>query len=99
MLRDLDGSFEAGLDLAKAGILIKADPRQGDAHRQEWKIGEAQDVIAQVGVAEAQDGEEGGEKPNNDFNCAMNGGCVKTEELIPPGPGTGEFKYFLAGTG
>ena len=33
------------------------------------------------------------------FSCAANGGCVKTEEFIPPEPESGEFKYFLAGIG
>ncbi len=97
-LVNLDGSFEAGRDLAKSGILIKAQPTAGDAHRQEYLLGEAEDVIRYVaGVANLTsvgDG-EGGENPN--FPCE--GNCVKTEEFIPPEPGAGEFKYFLAGTG
>lgn len=100
LLVNLDGSFEAGRDYAKAGILIKANPWAGDAHRQEWLLGEAEDVIQYVGVAEAPTAEEGGENPNNAaFSCAMNGGCVKTEEFIPIEPEAGEFKYFLAGIG
>jgi hypothetical protein len=99
-LVNLDGSFEAGRDFAKAGILIKANPWAGDAHRQEWLLGEAEDVIRYVGVTETPPAEEGGENPNDDaFSCSMHGGCVKTEEFIPPEPESGEFKYFLAGTG
>jgi len=97
-LVDLDGSFEAGRDLAKSGILIKAQPASGDAHRQEYLLGEAEDVIRYVAgvdnLTSVGDG-EGGENPN--FPCG--GDCVKTEEFIPPEPGAGEFKYFLAGTG
>ena len=97
-LVDLDGSFEAGRDLAKSGILIKAQPVEGDAHRQEYLLGEAEDVIRYVAGAgnPTSVGEgEGGENPN--FPCE--GNCVKTEEFIPTEPRSGEFKYFLAGTG
>lgn len=97
-LVDLDGSFEAGRDLAKSGILIKAQPAEGDAHRQEYLLGEAEDVIRYVAGADnpTSVGEgEGGENPN--FPCE--GNCVKTEEFIPTEPRSGEFKYFLAGTG
>lgn len=97
-LVNLDGSFEAGRDLAKSGILIKAQPTAGDAHRQEYLLGEAEDVIRYVAgvdsLTSVGDG-EGGENPN--FPCG--GECVKTEEFIPTEPGAGEFKYFLAGTG
>ncbi len=97
-LVDLDGSFEAGRDLAKSGILIKAQPIAGDAHRQEYLLGEAEDVIQYVAGVDnlTSVGEgEGGENPN--FPCG--GNCVKTEEFIPPEPDAGEFKYFIAGTG
>ncbi len=50
-LVDLDGSFEAGRDLAKSGILIKAQPEADDAHRQEYLLGEAEDVIRYVAGA------------------------------------------------
>ena len=97
-LVNLDGSFEAGRDLAKSGILIKANPQTGDAHRQEYLLGEAEDVIRYVagaGDLTSVGPGEGGDNPN--FPCDP--GCVKTEEFIPPEPGAGEFKYFLAGTG
>lgn len=98
-LADLDGSFEAGRDLAKSGILIKANPAAGQAHRQEWLLGEAEDTISYVGVNEVPTAEEGGENPNIAFSCSMNGGCVKTEEFIPTEPEAGEFKYYLANVG
>ena len=97
-LVDLDGSFEAGRDLAKSGILIKAQPIAGDAHRQEYLLGEAEDVIQYVAGVENLTSVgvgEGGENPN--FPC--DGACVKTEEFIPPEPSDGEYKYFIAGVG
>ncbi len=99
LLVDLDGSFQAGRDFAKAGILIKASPSGGDAHRQEYLLGEAEDVIRYVGTSESPSDEEGGDHPDPLFACAVNGGCVKTEEFIPPEPDSGEFKYFMADTG
>ncbi len=70
--------------------------RVGDT--QEYLLGEAEDVIRYVAgvynLTSVGDG-EGGENPN--FHCDEN--CVKTEEFIPPEPGAGEFKYFLAGVG
>jgi len=97
-LNNLDGSFEAGRDLAKSGILIKAQPISGDAHRQEYLLGEAEDVIRYVAGVDNPTSVgygEGGE--NFKFPCDKD--CVKTEEFIPPEPGIGEFKYFKAGTG
>lgn len=98
-LTDLDGSFLAGVDLAKSGILIRAAPAADEAHRQEYKLGEAEDVIRYVGLAEAPGADEGGENPDPAFACGANGGCLKTEEFVPPEPEVGEFKYYLAGTG
>lgn len=97
-LVDLDGSFEAGRDYAKSGVLIRSNPQTGDAHRQEYLLGEAEDVIRYVAGADSPTSVgpgEGGENPN--FPCG--GGCVKTEEFIPPEPDAGEFKYFLSGVG
>jgi hypothetical protein len=97
-LVDLDGSFEAGRDLAKSGILIKAQPVAGDSHRQEYLLGEAEDVIKYVaGVDNPTSVGEGEDGENQNFPC--NGNCIKTEEFIPPEPESGEYKYFLAGTG
>ncbi|MGB5739703.1 MAG: hypothetical protein WBM54_10150 [Woeseia sp.] len=97
-LVDLDGSFEAGRDLAKSGILIKAMPNSGDAHRQEYLLGEAEDVIRYVNgsnnLTSVGDG-EGGENPA--FPCEDL--CVKTEEYIPPEPEAGEYKYFKKDVG
>jgi len=96
VLVDLDGSFEAGRDYAKSGLLIKAAPAAGDAHRQEFLLGEAEDVIQYKNITAIPRNREGGE--NTKFPCAPMG-CVKTEEFIPTEPEAGEFKYYLADTG
>src|SRR5262245_9758524 len=41
---DHGGSFEHGTDGAYAGIVMLADPQVGDAYRQEYYLGEAEDL-------------------------------------------------------
>lgn len=41
---DTDGSFEAGVDGALPGIVMQADPAVGDAYRQEFYEGHAEDL-------------------------------------------------------
>lgn len=97
VLRDLDGSFEAGLDFAKSGVLIKADfPGYGVAHRQEYSLGEAEDIIQYRDAAGIPSAEEGGENPL--FPCAPHG-CLTTFDFAPIDPEATEFKYYKAGTG
>ena len=98
-LSELEGSFLSGVEFAKAGILIKANPEPGDAHRQEFLLGDAEDTVQYIGLNEAPSMAEGGENPNDAFNCSLNGGCVKTEEFNPNEPEAGEFKYYLQDVG
>ena len=95
VLRDLDGSFEAGRDSAKAGYLIKAAPAVGSAHRQEFALGEAEDVAQYLDLHASPNGAEGGE--NAAFPC--NGACLKTLELTALEPGQAEHKYYRPGIG
>lgn len=46
------GSWEAGVDGAYPGIVMKADPKVGDAYRQEYYRGEAEDLgeVLEVGT-------------------------------------------------
>lgn len=39
-----EGSFEAGVDGAQAGVLLPGDPQPGRSYRQEYLAGEAEDV-------------------------------------------------------
>jgi hypothetical protein len=96
VLRDLDGSFEAGFEFARAGLQLAADPGNApQVHRQEYSLGEAEDIIQYVDAAATPSAEEGGE--NAAFPCA--GGCLKTFDFAPLGPEATEFKYYLPGTG
>lgn len=96
VLRSLEGSFEAGLDFAKAGVLIRAFPAVGDAHRQEYSLGEAEDIIRYVAFMTEPGEDEGGD--NEAFPCSPDG-CLKTLEFAPLEPESSEFKYYLPGTG
>jgi hypothetical protein len=96
VLRDLEGSFEAGRDFAKAGELIRAFPAAGEAHRQEFALGEAEDIVQYLDLATAPSEEEGGD--NARFACHPNR-CLKTLEFEPSEPEATEFKYYLPGTG
>lgn len=46
-----DGSWEAGVDGAMPGIVMEVDPEVGDAYRQEFYPGEAEDLAQVVRVA------------------------------------------------
>ena len=96
VLRDLEGSFESGIEYAKAGFLIKAAPVVGEAHRQEYALGDAEDIVQYLDTATAPTAEEGGD--NAAFPCAPNL-CLKTLDLAPIDPESTEFKYYLPNTG
>lgn len=99
VLRDLDGSFEAGLDLAQGGLLISAAPMPGESHRQEYALGEAEDLVEYISLS-ATPLDEGFED-NADFPCgeAGSGECLQAMEFAPLEPGHSEYKYFLPGVG
>jgi hypothetical protein len=96
VLRDLAGSFEAGRESAKAGLLLRALPNPSDAHRQEFALGEAEDIVQYLDTAAIPPAVEGGD--NDAFPCAPDG-CLKTLEFNPLEPEASEFKYYLPGTG
>ncbi len=91
-LTDLDGSFEAGTDGAQPGILIEANPMVGNVYRQEFALGEAEDVAEVVSLASGPAAKGGGA-----FDC--NGVCLQTFDSSPLDPGHTEFKYYLPGIG
>ena len=47
-----DGSWTAGVDGAKPGILMPADPRRGESYRQEYYKGHAEDLARVLSVDE-----------------------------------------------
>ena len=77
LLDSLDGSFRAGKDFAKAGVLIRAFPEVGEADRQEFALEEAEDIVEYIDLAGIPTEEMGGE--NEKFPCAPDG-CLQTHD-------------------
>jgi hypothetical protein len=82
------GSWEAGVDGALPGIIMKADPRVGDAYRQEFYRGEAEDMgkVVRVGDAETV--------PFRSFD-----GLLVTQDWTPLEPKVVEEKFYAKGVG
>jgi len=82
------GSWEAGVDGAKPGIVMLADPQPGASYRQEFLEGVAEDMAkvlrlnARVSVA------------YGDFE-----NCLETKEWSPLEPGAIEHKFYARGVG
>lgn len=89
-LSDIDGSWEAGVDGAKAGILFRTMPVIGETLRQEYRIGEAEDIGQTLSIT-------ANESTLSGYDCE--GGCLQTLEYTPIEPGEQENKYYKPGTG
>lgn len=82
------GSWEGGVDGAKPGLIMKAAPAVGDAYRQEYLAGEAEDEAQVLALAEAA------QVPFGSFT-----GCVKTLETTALEPSVAEHKFYARGVG
>lgn len=84
-----DGSFKAGRDGDKGGILLPQLPVVGDVFRQELSVGNAEDIIEIL----ATDGEESA------VAAGCNNACLVTRDFSPLDPGAEENKYYTPGLG
>ena len=82
------GSWEAGVDGARAGIVMKAHPKVGDRYRQEFYRGEAEDKAQVLAVDERVT------VPFGSFTDV-----VRTKDFTPLEPDTVENKYYAPGVG
>ena len=100
-LDNLDGSFFAGVENAKAGVLTRHDPMVGQVDRQEYAIAEAEDLVEYLDRSAIPDEEdEGGQNPNKAFECSgVEYDCLKTLDTSALDPESTEFKYYKAGVG
>lgn len=82
------GSWEAGVDGAQPGIVMLGDPRVGDAYRQEFLEGEAEDLgeVVELGATV--------EVPHGAFDDVL-----VTEDRTPLEPDVLERKYYAPGVG
>jgi hypothetical protein len=83
-----EGSWEAGVDGAQAGIVMLADPRPGDSYEQEYLEGEAEDR-AEVLATDAE-----ATVPFGSYTD-----MVKTADTTPLEPEVEEHKYYAEGVG
>ncbi len=82
------GSWEAGVDGAKPGIIMQADPKVGQTYRQEYYPGEAMDMAKVLSL---------------DASVTVSYGffdhVLETKEWTPLEPGFFEKKYYARGVG
>jgi hypothetical protein len=83
-----DGSWEAGVDGAKPGIMMEAHPKRGDSYRQEYYRGHAEDQAKVLG--------DGGAVtvPYRSFQHT-----IATKETTRLEPGIVEKKWYAPGVG
>lgn len=83
-----EGSWEAGVDGAKPGIIIPADPVVGTVYRQEYYACVAEDMGEILGL------DASATVPYGSFT-----GCLKTRDFTPLEPDVNGNKYYAPGVG
>ena len=83
-----EGSWEAGVDGALPGIVMPAEPAVGDAFRQEYYVGEAEDMFEIIEV--------GG---STEVPVGMFEDVITTEDWTPLEPEVIEEKQYAPGVG
>jgi hypothetical protein len=87
-LVSLEGSWRAGEDGAKPGIVMLPNPAVGDVYRQEFLLGEAEDFGKVVSLS--------GEATVPAASCAN---CLVTGDFVPLEPDADERKFYKRGVG
>ncbi|MBI3118760.1 MAG: hypothetical protein HYZ00_08750, partial [Candidatus Hydrogenedentes bacterium] len=82
------GSWEAGVDCAEPGIVMKANPSVGDTYRQEFYECIAEDMATVIAVGETFT------VPHGTFN-----NCIRTRDFTPLDPDIEEEKVYAPGVG
>lgn len=101
-LVSIDGSFKADIDGAKPGILVLGTPTVGRAYRQEFHLGNAEDVVEVLSTTyrygDVPELDELVPKALAQLMCA-HGDCLVTRDFTPLEPGVNERKYYARGIG
>jgi hypothetical protein len=101
-LVSIDGSFKAGVDGAKPGIIFPASPQVGDVYLEEFSLGNAEDFAEVVSTTYAY-----GKDPELDQlvpqelaeHFCSDENCVVTNNISLLSPGIIERKYYALGVG
>jgi hypothetical protein len=88
LISTIDGSFMAGVNGAKPGIVMEAHPAIGDFYRQEFDLGNAEDFAEVVGLSDSVT------VPYGSFT-----NCLNTRETTPLEPDLHEHKFYASGVG
>lgn len=83
-----EGSWEAGVDGAYAGVVMPADPQVGLAYRQEYYAGEAEDAAEVLSLVEKA------QVPFDRFDDVL-----LTKDFTPLHPKILEYKMYAPGVG
>lgn len=84
----VDGSWVAGANGAEPGIVMPAAPQPGDLYRQEYLLGEAEDLFELISLTKHVS------VPYGNFS-----NCLLTEDFSPLDPEAEERKYYAPGVG
>jgi hypothetical protein len=100
-LVSIDGSFKAGRDGDKPGIIFPADPRRGDIHREEFSVGNAEDLaeVLSANYSFGQDPVLDQLVPPALARLLCHNDCVVTRNFTPIEPGAIERKFYAPGIG
>jgi hypothetical protein len=84
----VEGSWTAGVDGAKPGIVVEGRPAASDFYRQEFSLDTAEDMAEVVDLT-------------NSVSVAFGSftDCLKTKETSPLEPGAMENKFYKSGVG
>jgi len=88
LITTIEGTFMAGVDGDKPGIIMKAHPAIGDFYRQEFSLTNAEDFAETVSLTESVT------VPAGSFN-----NCMKSKETTPLEPDLLEYKFYAPGVG
>src|SRR6266404_5872386 len=88
LITTIDGTFMAGVNGDKPGIIMKAHPAIGDFYRQEFSLNNAEDFADTLSLTESIP------VPAGTFH-----NCLKSKETTPLEPDILEHKFFAPGVG
>jgi hypothetical protein len=88
LITTIDGTFMAGVNGDKAGIIMKAHPAIGDFYRQEFSLANAEDFADTLSLTETVT------VPAGTFH-----NCLKSQETTPLETDLLEHKFFAPGVG
>ena len=83
-----EGSWEAGVDGAQAGIILPADPQVGMTYRQEYYAGKAEDAAEVLALDK-----------HVEVAFGAFDGCLQTRDYTPLDPDVVEEKFYARGVG